>query len=306
MASWAALRAALHDLERDDPTWVDAVQVECRALFDEGLGTFVYAYRFDRSPAIRLTRLAGLETAPDFWRTLEAWGAANAGALARSYRTGSGSLAHAERAAVRARAALSDARPAFEGHGVQDVFTLVGHDPDGFGLFVTAPRARAIAEPGRAQRRALERLAAELVVAVRLREHRRRARHARLSAAEAQVVRLLIDGAPDKQIAAALDVSLSTVSTFLRRVRCKLGCRPGQELLVLRAPRAPSLRQRLQLFNRLTNTECEVASELLVGASYADIAARRGVSVQTVASQCAAVFRKCGVSGRRELAAALL
>jgi DNA-binding CsgD family transcriptional regulator len=96
------------------------------------------------------------------------------------------------------------------------------------------------------------------------------------------------------------------VSTFLRRVRRKLGCRPGQELLVLRQPRAPALRRRLELFERLTNAECDVASELLVGASYQEIAGRRGVSVQTVASQCAAVFRKCGVSGRRELAAALL
>jgi len=283
-----------------------AVHAECRELFDEGLGAFVYAYRFGQSPAIHLTHLAGCETAPDFWRTLESWGAANAGALARSYRTGPGSLRDIERAAVRAGAALSDARVAFESHGVADVLTVVGHDPSGFGLFITAPRARAIAEPGRDQRRALERLAAELGVAMRLREHRRRARHARLSAAEAQVVRLLIEGAPDKHIAAELDVTLSTVSTFLRRVRRKLGCRPGQELLVLCQPSVPALRRRLELFERLTSAECDVASELLVGASYADIAARRGVSVQTVASQCAAVFRKCGVSGRRELSAALL
>jgi DNA-binding NarL/FixJ family response regulator len=306
MASWLALRAAVHDLDRDDPSWVDAVHAECRALFDEGLGAFVYTYRYGQSPAIRLTHLAGRETAPDFWRTLESWGAANAGALARCYRTGPGSLGHAERAAVRAGAALSDARAAFGEHRVADVFTLVGHDPSGFGLFVTAPRARVVAEPGRAQRRALERLATELVVGLRLREHRHRARQARLSGAEARVVRLLIEGAADKHIAAELDVSLSTVSTFLRRVRRKLGCRPGQELLVLRPPREPGLRRRLELFDGLTSAECDVASELLVGSSYRDIAARRGISVQTVASQCAAVFRKCGVSGRRELAAALL
>ena len=51
--------------------------------------------------------------------------------------------------------------------------------------------------------------------------------------------------------------------------------------------------------------ECDVACELLLGASYAEIAKWRGVSVQTVASQCAAVFRECGVSGRRELATVL-
>ncbi|HVZ32400.1 MAG TPA: LuxR C-terminal-related transcriptional regulator, partial [Polyangiaceae bacterium] len=160
-------------------------------------------------------------------------------------------------------------------------------------------------EPSTIVRRALERLAVELAVAARLREHRRRAHAVRLSAAETRVVRLVLEGAPDKHIAAELGITQSTVSTFLRRVRGKLGCRPGEELLLLRAP-APSLERRLELFGSLTNGECDVASELLVGASYAEIAKRRGVSLQTVASQCAAVFRKCGVSGRRELAVALL
>jgi DNA-binding CsgD family transcriptional regulator len=306
MAFWPALRAALHDLELDERAWVEAIHAECRAEFDEGLGTFVYAYRFGQRPAIHLTQLAGSESAPAFWRALEAWGANNAGALARSYRTGAGSIGHAERAALRVGAALSNARAAFEVHGVADVFTLVGHDPGGFGLFVTAARARAVVEPGRAQRRALELLAAELAVGARLRERRRRANEARLSASEQQVVRLLMAGASDKSIAAELGVSLSTVSTFLRRVRLGLGCRPGEELLLLRPARSRNLWRRLELFRRLTPSECDVAGELLVGSTHADIARRRGVSIQTIASQCAAVYRKCGVSGRRELAAALL
>jgi DNA-binding NarL/FixJ family response regulator len=306
MASWPALRAALHDLELDQRAWVEAIHAECRAQFDEGLGTFVYAYRFGQRPTIRLTQLAGSESAPAFWRALEAWGASNAGALARSYRTGPGSIGHAERSAVRMGSALSNARAAFEVHGVADVFTLVGHDPSGFGLFVTAARSRAVAEPGRAQRRALELLATELAVAARLRERRRRADEARLSASEQQVVRLLMAGAADKCIAAELGVSLSTVSTLLQRVRIGLGCRPGEELLLLRPAGSKNLGRRLELFGRLTSSECEVAGELLVGSTHADIAQRRGVSKETIASQCAAVYRKCGVSGRRELAAALL
>ena len=306
MTSWPALRAALHDLELDERAWVEAIHAECRAEFDEGLGTFVYAYRFGQRPTIRLTQLAGSESAPAFWRTLEAWGANNAGALARTYRTGAGSIGYAERAAVRAGAALSNARRAFEVHGVADVFTLVGHDPGGFGLFVTAARSRVVPPPGRARLRALELLATELAVGARLRERRRRANEARLTASEQQVVRLLIAGASDKYIAAELGVSLSTVSTLLRRVRLGLGCRPGEELLLLRPARSKNLWRRLELFERLTPSECDVASELLVGSTHADIARRRGVSNQTIASQCAAVYRKCGVSGRRELAAALL
>jgi DNA-binding NarL/FixJ family response regulator len=306
MASWLALRAALHDLDLDERAWVTAIHAECRSRFDEGLGTFVYAYHFGRRPAIHLTELAGSESAPRFWRALEAWGANNAGALARSYRTGPGSLGQAERAALRVGASLSNARAAFEAHGVADVFTLVGHDPGGFGLFITAARARVVAEPGGAQRRALARLATELEVAARLREHRRHAQLARLSAREEQVVRLLMEGSSDKHIAAEVGVSLSTVSTLLRRVRLRLSCRPGEELLLLRPTRVANLRRRLALFERLTPSECDVAGELLVGATHADIAQRRGVSCQTVASQCAAVYRKCGVSGRRELAALLL
>jgi DNA-binding NarL/FixJ family response regulator len=306
MSSWHALRRAVYDLESEDETWVEAVHAECRELFDEGLGTFVYAYRFCHRPAIRLTHVAGCETAPDFWRTLEAWGAANAAVLARSYGTGPGSLRQAERAAKRAGAALSNAEAAFEPHRVSDVLTVLGHDQSGFGICVTAPRARTVVEPSGAERRSFERLAIELAVATRLREHRRQRRDARLTAAESQVVRLLIEGAPDKHIAAELGVTLSTVSTFMARVRRKLGCRPGQELLLLQRAPGPSLHRRMELFARLTSAECDVASELLVGATHGEIAERRGVSVQTIASQCAGIFRKCGVSGRRELAAAML
>ncbi len=307
MASWVALRAAVHDLDLEERDWIAALHTEGRTLFDEGLGMFAYSYRIDRGSKIRLGSVAGHESAPAFWRALSSWGAENESTLACIYETGTGSLDHAVSSAARAGMALLEPRLTFEPHGVGDVFTIVGHDLGGFGVFLTAPRARRSPESTPKQRRTFERLAVELAAAARLREGRRRAHSARLSASEMLVARLLTDGASDKVIASHLGVSLSTVSTFTRRVRRKLGCRPGQEALVLRQrTKAANVTRRLALFDRLTMSECDVASELLVGSSYADIAEQRRVSVRTVASQCSAIFRKCNVSGRRELASILL
>jgi DNA-binding NarL/FixJ family response regulator len=307
MASWLALRAAVHDLDLDELGWVGALHTAARALLDEGLGTFVYSYRVDREATIRIGSVAGLASAPGFCQALFAWGGENQRSLARIYGTGLGSLDAAARAATRTALPLSNPQAAFEPHGVADVFTLAGHDPLGFGVFVTVPQRRRVSEPPSTQRRALERLCAELAALARMREHRHRAHSARLSASEQRVAHLLMNGASDKCIASELGVSLSSVSTFALRVRRKLGCRPGEELLLLRPRlRSSSLPRRLALFDRLTSSECDVASALLVGESHGDIAERRGVSVRTVAAQCTAIFRKCGVSGRRELAATLL
>jgi DNA-binding NarL/FixJ family response regulator len=305
MASWLTLRAAVLDLDGEERAWVDEVHAEARALLDDGLGTFTYTYRIGPGSTIRLGAVAGRETAPAFWRALSLWGGENERALARIYETRAGSFADAVRAAGRVGAALSEPFRRFEPHGVGDVLTVVGHDSNGFGVFLTVPRARSF-EPGAEERRAFERLAVQLAAAARLREHRRRTRSVHLSASELRVARLLIEGASDKYIAGELGVAVSTVSTFARRVRRKLGCRPGQEALLLHPTTRSNLRRRLALFDRLTSSECDVASELLVGSSYAEIAERRGVSMRTVASQCGAVFRKCGVSGRRELASTLL
>ncbi len=53
----------------------------------------------------------------------------------------------------------------------------------------------------------------------------------------------------------------------------------------------------------LTFAEREVISVLLEGLSYAQIARRRGTSVDTVAKQAGSAFRKLGVSSRSELVA---
>ncbi|HET9929705.1 MAG TPA: LuxR C-terminal-related transcriptional regulator [Polyangiaceae bacterium] len=300
------LRAAVHELHLDEHAWVETLFDEGRELLESGNGVFAYSYRVRGGRGIELGHVAGRQSAPEFWRALSAWGADNQAALARCYSTGAALASFVIESAARAGVAVTDFRAPFEAYGVGDLFTVVGHDRSGFGVFLTAPRA-ASGLKAFGNRRALERLAAELAAAMRLREQRRRAHVARLSASEELVARRLLEGASDKSIAGELGVSVSTVSTFARRLRKKLGCRPGEEALLLsRARSGVQLRRRVVLFERLSAAECEVASELLVGRSYLEIARRREVSLRTVASQCAAIFRKCGVSGQRELAAVLL
>jgi DNA-binding CsgD family transcriptional regulator len=53
----------------------------------------------------------------------------------------------------------------------------------------------------------------------------------------------------------------------------------------------------------LTAAEQEVITALFEGRRYADIARRRGTSVDTVAKQAGSAFRKLGVSSRSELVA---
>lgn len=307
MSSWIALRTAIHDLDLDEAAWVEALFGEGQGLLDTGLGLFAYTYRVEPGSKIRLGSVAGRQTAPDFWGALFRWGGENQSALARIYRTGASSLGDWMGSATRGGVALSQFRVGCEPYGVGDLFTIVGHDSAGFGVFLTLPLRLTRSARAPTERRAFEHLAAELAATARLREHRRRRHEARLSASEEWVAGRVLAGAADKAIAHELGVSLSTVSTFICRVRSKLGCRPGEEAILLSGRARPeTLRRRLALFERLTASECDVASELLVGASYAEIAQRRSVSIRTVASQCAAIFRKCGVSGRRELASILL
>lgn len=72
--------------------------------------------------------------------------------------------------------------------------------------------------------------------------------------------------------------------------------------------------QRLMVVSRpygvdpstLSPAEQEVARFMVAGMTNAEIAAARGTSVRTVANQARAIFAKLGVSGRREIAQALL
>lgn len=292
--------AVIHALDLEEPAWIEALFQEGRSLFDEGEGLFVYSYRLGTQPPLRLGALAGEHTAPCVWQTLSGWGNKHARVLARTYVTRAGGVEASSGALIGPLRAL---RTQFESHAIVDVLTIVAHDPNGFGVFLTAPRPRTLNLDAR-RRRSLDRLAAELDAALRLREFRRKLDLKCLSASECRVIRLLASGASDKDIALALGVGLSSVSTFARRARTKLGCRPGSEALLVTDP--SSERRRRELFAQLTASECDIAADLLIGRSYAEIAHRRRSSPRTVAAQSSQIFRKCGVAGRRALAAAML
>jgi DNA-binding CsgD family transcriptional regulator len=57
---------------------------------------------------------------------------------------------------------------------------------------------------------------------------------------------------------------------------------------------------------RLTPTEAQLAADLLDGASNAELARRRRRSINTVRNQLAALYRKLGVTSRREAIVVLL
>jgi len=70
----------------------------------------------------------------------------------------------------------------------------------------------------------------------------------------------------------------------------------GEEFLLLTFPADAS-----DLAN-LTESEREVATELLRGKSYREVARIRGTKVGTVANQVRSIFRKLGIRSRSELA----
>jgi len=289
----------MHSLELEEPAWIQALFEEGRSLFDEGQGFFVYSYRVGGGHPLRLGTLAGAHTAAGAWQLLSSWGHEHAAALARTYATRAGGI---DARSTALRAPMRELLTSLESLAIRDIFTVLAHDPNGFGVFLTAPRPRTLSLDTR-RHRSLERLAAELAAALRLREARRKADLGRLSASERAVTRMLASGASDKEMAIELGVGLSTISTFARRARDKLGCSAGSEALVTSASGAEW--RRRELFARLTASECDVAADLLLGRSYAEIARRRGSSARTVAAQCSSIFRKCGVAGRRELSAAM-
>src|SRR5689334_3108235 len=150
--SSSPFRAVIHSLDLEEPEWIAALFAEGRPLFDEGEGLFVYSYRVGTLPALRLEALAGEHTAPGVWQTLSGWGSKYAAVLAQTYLTGAGGV---EASSDASRAPLRDLRTQFESHAIADVLTIVAHDPNGFGVFLTAPRPRKLRLEAR-HRRSLE------------------------------------------------------------------------------------------------------------------------------------------------------
>lgn len=73
-----------------------------------------------------------------------------------------------------------------------------------------------------------------------------------------------------------------------------------EELAVVSYPVVPDLPAAL------SPSEREVAALVMEGLSNQEIAQVRGTSERTVANQVASIFRRCGVSSRSELVAALV
>ena len=99
--------------------------------------------------------------------------------------------------------------------------------------------------------------------------------------------------APQAKAARALDSVPVPPDLVVRLVRTAA----GDELLVA------SFRLPAGAAAPLTAAECEIATALLSGRRYAEIAAERGTSRHTVAKQVSLLLRKLGVASRFELVA---
>jgi len=290
---WLALA---YDTRAAEADWLGALAQRSAELLAARDGVFAYTYRIDGA-TIELDGVAACEASAEYWDELSRWGMQNTASIARLYTTQVMTLTGARERARSLRLEMSDPSRAFERHGVRDLLVVMGQAGNA-GVILTAPSRFELAAS--AQRRGLEGLAAELAVAFRARVLR--TRPAQLSPRERQVALRLQRGMADKAIAHGLGLSGSAVAEYTARVRNKLGCQPGEELLALSDDGA-GLPARLELLARLTPAEHVVACSLVAGSSHLEIARQRGISSHTVASQVASVFRKAGVSGRRELAA---
>lgn len=145
-----------------------------------------------------------------------------------------------------------------------------------------------------------------------------------LTPRERQISEFVGLGQSSKEIAYTLGISLSAVTNAVASTMAKLALTSRAELAAffsLGAARAKiaevlvgqdklllvsSPRLDARSLDRLTDAERDVVAHLIAGSTNADIAARRGTSVSTAATQIQSVYRKLGVSSRSELAARLL
>lgn len=306
MSSLENLLLVAHELDAPQATWLDEL---CRAgaeLLDEGAGFLAHAYSVRGGGSGGFGNIAGNTPALELLSGLEAWSTKNRAPLTSIIGTGVGGLADAQRATKSRGFSLSPLYEFFEARGIRDLMTIMAHCPTGHGLALISPR-NALSGSNTRDERLHRRLAAQLEVAVRLRTRRQLQQSHALSRRQGVVLRMLLAGASDKEIASKLGIGLSTVSTYARRLRAALGCVSGGEAILSACTDHPqAILRRVMLLERLTPSEQDIVCRVFDGASNDEIAAARGTSGRTIANQCAAIFRKCGVRGRRELAAALL
>ena len=148
-----------------------------------------------------------------------------------------------------------------------------------------------------------------------------------LTAREREVLRFAQGGAPLKQLALALHVSQTMISTHFREGLKKLGLRSRFELQLAASAFNSNLTPPAEAFEphdaplvvlvlpepspvlpsaRLTRAEREVVQLSAKGLTNAEIATARGTCVRTIANQFQAIFRKLRVGSRSELVRLLL
>ncbi len=145
----------------------------------------------------------------------------------------------------------------------------------------------------------------------------------RLSERENEVARLVAQGMMDKEVALELGLAQSVVAENLRQALEKLGLNSRLELILdyQRAPYglahcvgalspqepvvAVEVDSSINFPQGLSQAEQDVARLVLCGKSNREIAQLRGSRPRTVANQVQAIFHKCGVVSRAELASLL-
>lgn len=145
------------------------------------------------------------------------------------------------------------------------------------------------------------------------------ARHPRaLTPRELDVAEYLVQGRSTSEIAWALGLSPGTVNRTAREVLAKLSVTRRSDLSAIFGDVAPfelaletnQLRvltagTNERLWEKLSSAERAVLELVFDGASVAEVARLRDVSVKTVSNQLGAVYARFGVRGRSELASLL-
>jgi len=135
-----------------------------------------------------------------------------------------------------------------------------------------------------------------------------------LSRREQLVLSQVLAGSSSKRIALEMEISTSTVSRSLRAALRRLGATHLSTLAGIRtalfepldSPDASAVAfARIEELNlplgQLTDAERAILGGIIAGQTTAAIARDRGTSRHTVAHQIQSIYRKVGVSSRREL-----
>lgn len=216
----------------------------------------MHTYAVERDGSSRPGPVSGDRSAHALWDAIEAWGATNRATIASII--GTGGFDGVVKIAKERNLPLLPPYEAFEAHGIRDLVTIFAHSPTGYGLALISPRrhrAFSMARDGDLG----SRLAGQLHVAARLRARRRFQQTRVLSRRQDVVLRRLLSGASDKEIASEFAIGLSTVSTYVRRLREALGGRDGaRAILAARTDSVDIARGRIVLLGQLTPSEQDI------------------------------------------------